>query len=100
MSKHDFREFLFTGTGGEVDPRRMTLLDLVDLNAEMLRLSAIAGLMECADEASGELIKSSGAILSEILRRMRRILDLGFEANKSLPARARRRKQPRSKRKS
>jgi hypothetical protein len=89
MAKNDFREFLFMASGPQTAPKRMSLLETVDnLNLEMAKLHAVAGLMECADadEADGELLKSTGALLSEIQRRMHCILNLGFEANRSLSA--------------
>jgi len=101
--RNDFREFLFLASGSETVPKRMTLLETVDnLNIEMERLRAVAGLMESADadEADGELLKSTGALVSEIQRRMRCILNLGFDANRSYAAAAspRRRKQKRDRR--
>ncbi len=86
MTKNNFREFLFMASGPTIDPKRMSLLETVDnLNIELERLRAVAGLMESADadEADGDLLKSTGALVSEIRRRMHLILNLGFEANRS-----------------
>jgi hypothetical protein len=96
MAKNDFREFLFMASGHETDPKRMSLLETVDnLNIELERLRAVAGLMESADadEADGDLLKSTGALVSEIHRRMHLILNLGFEANRSRPAAASRKRR-------
>jgi hypothetical protein len=85
MPKADFREFLLRASGSETDPERMTLLETVDnLNMELAKLRAVAALMEGADadEAGGELLKAAGGLVDEIHRRMRRILDLGTEANR------------------
>ncbi len=99
--KNDFREFLFMASGSETDPKRMSLIETVDnINIELERLRAVAGLMESADadEADGDLLKSAGALVSEIHRRMHLILSLGFEANRSrsVSVSRKRRKQKRN----
>jgi len=89
MKRTDFREFLFTATGRETPLPTLSLLDFEDnVNAELRRLQTLAELMQAAnpDEVDGNLMKDAGAMLSEVHARLRRIVAIGFEANRA-PAR-------------
>jgi hypothetical protein len=99
MKRTDFREFLFTATGRETPLPALPLLDLEDnVNAELRRLQTLAELVQACnpDEVDGNLLKDAGAMLSEVHARLRRIVQIGFEANRS----AARRTEPKHSRKS
>ncbi len=91
MKRSDFREYLFTATGRDTPLPALTLLDFEDnVIAELRRLETMAELMQAvnAGEANGELLKSSGAMLSEVQARLRCIVELGLDAHRPMAGRA------------
>ncbi len=91
MKRFDFREYLFTATGRDTPLPALTRLDFEDnVNAELRRLQTLAELMQAADpdEADGNLMKDAGAVLSEVQARLRRIVEIGFDAHRPMARRA------------
>ena len=72
----DFREFVFTATGRETNPRRLDPEDLDDnLTAELVRLRAIVELLECAGDAlEPEALSGVSLLLRDVHNRAAAIL--------------------------
>ncbi len=68
----DLWKFVFTGTGDHVDPRSVSLIDLLDnLDPEVSRLRAIEQLLKCmTDELDAETLQGVGNLIGDIRRRI------------------------------
>ena len=80
QSREDYREFLLTASGKDIDPRKLSQIDVYDnVAAELDRLKAIADLMElCSDGLEPEILSGVASIIKQIHGRMDKILDLSL----------------------
>ena len=81
QNREDYREFLFTASGKDIDPRNLSQIDVYDnVAAELDRLKAIADLMNlCSDGLEPEILSGVGSIVKQIHGRMEKILDLSLD---------------------
>ena len=81
--RKDFREFVFTATGGETDTDSLSAVDVYDnLTAELDRIQSITVLLECSGEEAAGAVEGVALLLKDIHNRMRTVLELAIQGTK------------------
>lgn len=72
-----YRDFVFTATGRDIDPKRLTGVDLYDnMVVELDRLHALADLLSLVnDEVDAQVASGLALLLKDVERRSRCILE-------------------------